>query len=300
MKKLLFTLCLALCSTASAETTPLACLSRYTRITEYPILAWCPGGGTANVPGANAAGFNAILGPRNFLPAVQAIPGMKLYIGCQWGPGADSTAGLATALTKDQNIVNLGQNATLAGIMMAHNENVQDKKQQAAWLATNYPQLIALSSANPNPGHYVGSGFPAIGTQNFSLRGECNPGDYCASLDYDRGFANLAGLTFWPLFHAPCSPSKYRFQVNAAAAYGCRASSASSTRRTCPGGRTCSAAAHDANAYIRQVAGPKLWGCRLRGRLPFAGRHAPRQLPSRTRQARGEDGQWPLDRALVA
>ena len=52
---------------------------------------------------------------------------MKLYIGCQWGPGADSTAGLATALTKDQNIVNLGQNATLAGIMMAHNENVQDK-----------------------------------------------------------------------------------------------------------------------------------------------------------------------------
>ena len=62
MKKLLFTLCFTLCSTASAETTPLACLARYTRITEYPILGMVPRRRHGQRPRANAAGFNAILG----------------------------------------------------------------------------------------------------------------------------------------------------------------------------------------------------------------------------------------------
>ncbi len=270
---------------------PLKCMARFTNITEFPMIAWCIGGGKGG-PGykyklahlASDAGFNCLIANPQMIRSVSQFNRMTLIptaFNRVAGPDGKPAGKIDELRTKlagrageddplkdaDAGMKNLGLHPRMAGMLLVHNASVAAHVQTGKWLEKNYPALVPYVAANAEPGKQIGTPFVILGSQNFSLKHGVSPTQYCANLDFDRALGNGHSMTFWPMFHAPCSDSKYRLQVYAALAYGAQGVVSfvfqpnDRTPEWKEGGRLFKSA-QPVHQYVRQVVGKHLWGCR--------------------------------------
>jgi len=258
---------------------PLKCMRLYTRIDEYPVIAWCfhgrgaPGYNEEFVKQAQACGFNVLLDAAIMLKPVEQFEGMKvLAVVFRFPP---------ERITKEV-FEKFGDHPRLLGFVLDDNcPRIYGWSIKASnWLRGNYPHLVPWISENPDPTGQSRTAMRILGTQNYWYTRSPGPWGrqaFVSTLGRDRDKGNALNMSFWPLISTPTSPAGVRFQALAAAAHGAQGVCYFAY---CPGDRwpqwkhpqgdVAQAAAH-ANTYLTKVAGKYIWGTRCMGVL-----HAPR------------------------
>lgn len=167
----------------------------------------------------------------------------------------------------------VGKHPTVLGYRMSDdNQDLYQHNIDVVWWLSQYaPKHIPWMSANPNPIAQSRSRMPVVSSQNYPwLYSEGAPEDqlrtgFCESTEADRLVANRYDMVSWVIFSCTASPSQYRFQLNAPAAYGAQAVWMF-TYNPYPQAAL-SEAMRPANRYLVNVAGPHLLGRRCIGVL---------------------------------
>ncbi|MCE5327605.1 MAG: chitobiase/beta-hexosaminidase C-terminal domain-containing protein [Planctomycetaceae bacterium] len=228
---------------------------------------------------AKAAGFNVLMDGAGGLDNAKAND-MKIMVAAIWYDLPKLQA-LGDKVFKHPSVIgfNLWDNAS--GLP-------RQTLACAGWLKEAHPTLIAYLAENPNPGHQARTPMPVLSTQNYAF-GYNNKGpdhikrmNYCNSLEGDRLNANKLNMTFWPIYAAlaereSVADSEIRFQNYAAVAYGASgvmsfAYSASGKRpQWNPKTGNVYRTNAEVGAYINQVVGKHVFGCRSIGVYHTAG-----------------------------
>jgi hypothetical protein len=245
---------------------PLKCMEKYKRIDEYPVMAWCfhgagsPGYNKEFVKQAELSGFNVLVDSELMLKPCESFKGMKVF----------PPAFKYSPAKFDKKIFDrYGDHPLLMGVILDDNcRSLRASMPGGKYLSEKYPHIIPYVSENPTPHAQGKTPMRVMGTQNYEMtRGRAVPG-YCGIMNRDRWYANKDDMSFFPIFSAPTPPAIYRFQVNAALAYGAQGVLSFAY---CPGDRWpqwkapdgwLAKAARPVHLYARKIAGRHLWGTR--------------------------------------
>lgn len=241
-------------------------MEKYKRIDEYPVMAWCfhgkgsPGYNEEFVRQAELAGFNVLVDSESMLKPAESFKGIKVF-----PPAFKYSAEAFERKIFDR----YGDHPLLMGAILDDNcRSLRASMPGGKHLAEKYPHIIPYVSENPTPLAQAKTPMRVMGTQNYEMtRGRAVPG-YCGIMNRDRWVANHHDMSFFPIFSAPVPPAIYRFQVNAALAYGAQGVLCFAY---CPGDRWpewkapdgwLAKAALPCHLYARKIAGRHLWGTR--------------------------------------
>ncbi len=245
---------------------PLDCMKQYVRIDEYPVMAWCfhgrgsPGYNEEFVKQAELSGFNVLVDSESMLKPCEKFKGMKVF-----PPAFKYDAAKFDSKIFDR----FGDHPLLMGVILDDNcRSLRASMPGGKYISEKYPHIIPYVSENPTPLAQANTPMRVMGTQNYEMtRGKAVPG-YCGIMNRDRWVANHHDMSFFPIFSAPVPPAIYRFQVNAALAYGAQGVLCFAY---CPGDRWpqwkapdgwMAKAALPVHLYTRKISGRYIWGTR--------------------------------------
>ena len=258
-------LCAAIAGCAE-KSLKLECMERY-NIDSYRVGCWLwgdhrKGGGPyedEDFEKVTAAGFNTFIGAGVDLKLLNEH-GLKIMDGA-----SRSQLPQLIALHKKY-----GDRTEILGYHLNDNCDLHDYTVRCAqWLEANDAAKLAWMSTSPNPVGQAGVPMPAISSQiyTFTQRPGSSQEDvrtwFCNTLDRDRAHCNRYDMAMWPIIGAYGqheSPSQYRFQANAAVAYGAQSFWLFCYNRYFR--PVLSPAAGPVNKYIANVAGPRVLGRR--------------------------------------
>jgi hypothetical protein len=284
---------------------PLKCMEPYTRIDEYPVLAWAfhgkgsPGYNEEFVRQAEMSGFNVLIDAAVMLKPSEASKNMKVVaVVFRFPPER----------IKNEVFDKFGDHPRLLGLLLDDNcpRIYQWSITASNWMRENYPHLAPWVSENPDPRGQSRTAIRILGTQNYHVTRAPGPWGrqaYCSTLGRDRDNGNAMNMTFWPLLSSPAAPGAVRFEAFAAAAHGAQGVCYFAY---CPGDRwpewkapqgAVAQAAAEANNYLRNVAGWHIWGTRCRQVL-----HGPRDADVPQNAGRAAPGEIieTMDDSLLA
>ena len=253
---------------------PLKCLERYTRIDEFPIVAWCfrgnhPKGrfvaGEAYAEDAKKLGFNVLIDVDRMLEPCRKVGGLKL-LAVAFGP---KPADLDRRYFQGEQ----ADHPCLLGVIMDDDcRHVSPQARQlAAWLKAHHPYVVPLISKYPTPSPETDSEIRVLMSQIYPFsrgKGEKAVRGYCNECNAERKFGNRHDMCMWPIFAGGNNFNRIRFQMMAGLAYGAQGLvnfAYTPTRETTPQyhpGNPEVAQFKRMHDYIRQVVGRHLWGTR--------------------------------------
>lgn len=123
----------------------------------------------------------------------------------------------------------MGRHPAVLGYHLCDNCFLHDITADAAWWLRRYaPAKVPWVSYNPQPVTQIRAGLPIITSQNYPFLYDNNGTNadnairqsFEACANYDRLVANRYHGAVWPVVSTDGSPSQYRFQYHASAAYG--------------------------------------------------------------------------------
>jgi len=244
----------------------LECMKRFD-IDSYRVGCWLwgdhrPGGGAyhdEDFVRLRRAGFNTFIGSGGDLPLVRKH-GLKIMLGA-W------KANLSRLTPLHEKF---GDNPDVLGYHLNDNCDLHDYTVECArWLEKNAPGKLPWMSTSPNPVAQSRVPMPVISSQIYTFtQRQAEPQEqvriwFCDTLDRDRAHCNRYNMAMWPIAGAYAhseTPSQYRFQANAAVAYGAQSVWLFAYNRYFR--LVLNRAAGPANHYIADVAGPKVLGRR--------------------------------------
>ncbi|GAF84356.1 unnamed protein product, partial [marine sediment metagenome] len=256
--------CLAAFGCAHEKPLQLQCMERF-GIDSYRIGCWLwgdhrPGGGgyrDEDFVKLRKAGFNTFIGGAGDFPLIRRH-GLKIMFGV-W------KAHLPQLIAAHEEY---GANPDVLGYHLNDNCDLHDYTVECArWLEKNAPDKLAWMSSNPNPVAQSRVPMPALSSQIYPFAQRQGASQeqlriwFCNSCDRERTHCNRYNMAMWPVIgcyaHSE-TPSQYRFQVNAAAAYGAQAVWLFAYNRYFRA--VLNRAAGPANHYLTDVAGRHVLG----------------------------------------
>lgn len=250
---------------------PLKVFEKFTRIDEFPIVAWCFHGRKKKfVPydekyarDAKACGFNLLIDAAAMLEPCRKVGGIKVVVPTFHHPPAKMMEAVFTPY---------GDHPALVGLVLDDNNPriYPNVVQNAKWLVKNYPHVMPWISENPDPRTQSRTPIRVLGTQNYPFlrgaRGSRAERAYCNGCNVDRWYGNNKNMSVWEIFGGHNSFCQIRYQMMTALAYGAQgvvnfAYTPHRTKMYMPGNPMIAkfAAMH---GYITKVVGRHLWGTR--------------------------------------
>ena len=249
---------------------PLKCMEGYVNITEYPMMAWCfhgrgcPGYNAEYVKQAELAGFNTLIDVQLMLKPAEKFENMMVMAPAFKFPPQRLVSTFFKPYPNHPRLIGviLDDNCPRIYPVVRHSAN---------WVKENHPHIVPYISENPRPDLQKDTPMRILGTQNYKMWRGGGVIGYCERLNYDRWFGNNNDMSFWPIYAAPIGFTAYRFQVNAALAYGAQgmicfayAPGDRWPEWKAPDGKLCQIA-RPVHMYARKVAGKHIWGTRCLG-----------------------------------
>ncbi len=207
----------------------------------------------------SGAGFNCFIGGAADLPYLE-----KYNLSIMYGIWKAKLHQLKEHYEK------CGDHPRIIGYHLNDNCSLHDYTVKCAeWLQKNNPRVIPWMSTNPDPIGQSKVPMPVISSQAYpfsygSARTHAqNAAAFCNMCEGDRAVANRYNLAVWTIigcFSHSEAPSAYRFQTNAAIAYGAKGVWVFAYNRYFR--PVLNRAAGPTNRYLTQVVGPRILGHR--------------------------------------